>query len=173
MHSRREPKAIETWQASISTLIWGQLKYESIAIDIMDVCQVQQARLSSIGLVMERGRVRGNTFESICGWSGRVQWRFMCALLCSIWNNLDGTIFNQREKMKREKKRRTERTKNGKLKTKIENEKRFKINFCCCATDDSRGESSRVGREMNDDLYVFYLGCFQLLTEELAMEGEE
>lgn len=98
----------------------------------------------------------------------------LCVLCSSPFeHNLDSTVFNQQRKMKRKKTENRERkTENGKLKHKLKTKNGSQIHFCCCAaTDDSW---SRVGREMNDDLYVFYLGCFRLAygREERARERE-
>lgn len=68
-----------------------------------------------------------------------------------------------------------QRAENGNLKQKLKTKYGSQIHLCCCAaTDDIRSRSrSRVGREMNDDLYVFYLGCFQLAYGREEKEREQ
>lgn len=163
-----EPKTIETREQMRTDEIW-------IVSYRINVCMFADCLYSfTFDMTVECGGVRGQPFfESICGWSGRLQWRFMCALLCSIWNNLDSTVFNQQRKMKRKKTENRER-KTGNWN---ENWKRKTVHRYICVvvlrqtTDDSRSRSrSRVGHEMNDDLYVHIV--FGLLSACLRKRGE-
>lgn len=126
-------------------------------------------------MTVECGGVRGQPFfESICGWSGRLQWRFMCALLCSIWNNLDSTVFNQQRKMKRKKTENRER-KTGNWN---ENWKRKTVHrYICVFVLDRRQTTVGVGvasdtRWMMIYMYILYLGCFQLAYGREEKERE-
>lgn len=117
---------------------------------------------------VECGGVRGNLFESICGWSGPLQWRFMCALLCPIWTQFRQHSFQSAKENETEKngEQRAENRKR-KTETQIENEKRFADTFLllrCDRRQTTVGVASDARWMM---IYMCFIWvAFSLLTEE-------
>lgn len=117
---------------------------------------------------VECGGVWGNLFESICGWSGPLQWRFMCALLCPIWTQFRQHSFQSAKENETEKngEQRAENRKR-KTETQIENEKRFADTFlllCCDRRQTTVGVASDARWMM---IYMCFIWvAFSLLTEE-------
>lgn len=124
------------------------------------VCRLYLARLSTSG-------VRGNTFECISDWSDLIWPTAMEIYVCSALlrssllhlkqfrqHNFQSATENETEKNGKRREQKTEnwrRKKNWKRET-------VQDKFSVVVRHTTVGvESSRVGREMNDDLYMYFI----------------